>query len=159
MCGRDAVDLGALAVGPVELLDRELQRPPVLAGSRRRGVVADLDDALDGALAEGAGVADDQAPAVVLDHAGEDLRGAGAQLVDQDDQRAVPGGSFVVVVEVLDAEDFLDLDDRAGVDEQAGEGLGLLEQAAAVVAQVHDDGVDARRLELGRGASGSRPSR
>ena len=145
MCGRDALDLGALAVGPVELLDRELQ------GARGLGMVAaaellvDRDDALDGALAEGAGVADDQAAAVVLDHAGEDLRGAGAQLVDQDDERAVPGGPLVVVVEVLDAEGFLDLDDRALVDEQAGEGDRLLEQAAAVAAEVDHHGVDALR--------------
>ena len=38
---------------------------------------------------------------------------------------------------------FLDLDDGPGVDEQAGERLGLVEQSAAVLAEIHDDGVDA----------------
>ena len=114
--GRDAIDLGAVAVGPEELLDGELEGARFDWGFwrlRRREVVLDRDDALDGALAERAGVADDQAPAVVLDHAREDLRGAGAGLVDQDDERTIPGRAFVVIIEVLDAEDLLDLDDRA----------------------------------------------
>ena len=54
--------------------------------------------------------------------------------------QAVPSSSSI---EMLDAEDFLDLHDRAGVDEQAGKRLGLLEQAAAVAAEVHHHGVDA----------------
>ena len=113
MSGGDALDLRALAVGPVELLDRQLQGAQVLVVAAAELWLADRDDALHGALAEGAGVADDQAAAVVLDHAGEDLRGAGAQVVDQDDQRAVPGGPFLVVVQVLDPGGVLDLDDRA----------------------------------------------
>src|SRR5208337_1048026 len=138
--GGHSIDLGAVAVGPVKLLDRELESSVILAVAAA-GMVADLDDALDRALAEGAGVADDQAPAVILDHAREDLRSAGAQLVDQDDQRTVPGRALIVVIKVLDPEDFLDLHDRAGVDEQAGKGLGLLKQAAAIVAQVDNDRV------------------
>ena len=71
--------------------------------SRLPELIVDRDDALHGPLAEGARVADDQAAAVVLDHAGEDLRGAGAEAVDEDDERAVPGGPLVLVVVVLDA--------------------------------------------------------
>src|SRR6185437_545155 len=95
----DAIDLGALAVGAEELLDGELQgtaiRPAAAAGTAEptARVVLDRDDALDRPLAEGAGVADDQAPAVILDHPREDLAGAGAEVVDQDDERAVPGRS------------------------------------------------------------------
>ena len=113
-------------------------------------VVVDHHDLLDGPLTEGAGVADDQAAAVIADHAGEDLRRAGAELVDQDDERAIPRCPFVVVVEMLDAEDFLDLDDRSGVDEETGERLGLVEQAAAVPPEIEDDRVDVRGLELGQ---------
>ena len=137
ICGGDAVDLGALAVGPVELLNRQLQGTRLgWAAATAADVLADHDDLLDRALTEGAGVADDQPAAVVLDHARENLRSTGAEFVDQDDERAVPGGAFVVVVKMPDAEDFLDLDDRAGVDEQAGERLGFVEQAAAVAAEV-----------------------
>ena len=151
---RNAIDLGALAVGPVELLDRQLQGAAVrlarasLPAGPPADMVVDHDDLLDGPLAERAGIADDQAPAIIADHAREDLRRTGAELVDQDDERAVPGGPFVVVVKMLDAEDFLDLDDRAGVDEKPGEGLGFLEQAAAVAAEIDDDRVDAARFEF-----------
>ena len=145
MSGGDALDLRALAVGPVELLDRQLQGPQVRASRRRRRDSVDRDDALDGPLAERARVADDQAAAVVLDHAGEDLRGAGAQAVDQDDERAVPGGPFLVIVQGLDAGGVLHLDHRALVDEQARQRDRLLEQAAAVAAEVDHDGVDPLR--------------
>ena len=111
-------------------------------------MVVDHHDLLDRPFAEGAVVADDQAAAVITDHAREDLGRTGAELVDQDDERAVPGRPFVIVVEMLDAEDFLDLHDRASVDEQSREGLGFLEQPAAVAPQVEDDCVDAACLEV-----------
>ncbi len=149
--GRNAPDLGALAVGPVELLDRQFQGAQV----RNLGAIADLlkllvdrDDALDGPLAEGAGVADDQPPVVILDHAGEDLRGAGAHPVDQDDERSVPGGPFLVVVQRLDARGVLDLDDGSVVDEQARQGDRLVQQAAAVAAEVDHHRVDLLGLEV-----------
>ena len=111
-------------------------------------MVVDHDDLLHRPFAERAGVADDQAPAIIADHSREDLRRTGAEFVDQDNQRAVPGGPFVFVVEMLDAEDFLDLHDGTGVDEKSGEGLGFLEQSAAVAPEIEDDRVDAARLEL-----------
>ena len=116
-------------------------------------MIVDHDDLLDGPFAERAGVANDQSPAIIADHAREDLRRTGAELVDQDNERPVPGGPFVVIVEMLDAEDFLDLNDRAGVDEEAGERLGLFEQAAAVASKIEDDRVDALGLEVGQDPS------
>ncbi len=143
--GRNALDLRAFAVGAIELLNRQLEGAPVGRAApaiAAAHVVADHDDLLDGSFTEGARIADDQAPVVIADHAGEDLGGAGAELVDQDDERAIPGGAFLIVVVMLDAEDFLDLDDGAGVDEETGEGLGFVEQAAAVPTEIDDDGVD-----------------
>ena len=147
--GGNAVDLGAVAVGPEELLDRQLEGSAVrVAAVAATRMALDRDDALHGPFAERAGIADDQATAVVLDHAREDLGGAGAGLVDQDDERAIPGRPFLVVEQLLDAEDFLDLDDRAGVDEESGERLGLFQQAAAVAPEIHHDRVDAFLLEI-----------
>ena len=122
-------------------------------------MVIDHDDLLNGPFAERARIADDQAPAVIADHSGEDFRGTGAEFVDQDDEWAVPGGAFVFVIEMLDAEDFLDLHDRPGVDEKSGEGLGFLEQSAAVAPEVEDDRVDTVGLELVQDLAGSHPSR
>ena len=103
--GRNALDLGALAVGAIELLDGQLEGAPVGLDSvvAVANVLADHHDLLDGALAEGARIADDQTAVVIADHAGEDLRRAGAELVDQDDERAIPGGSFLVIVVMPDA--------------------------------------------------------
>ena len=61
-------------------------------------LLAQVHQALHRALAVGGVVADDQAAAVVLDRAGEDLAGAGAELADQHDQRPVPGDAAVAVV-------------------------------------------------------------
>ena len=46
--------------------------------------------------------------------------------------------------------DFLHLDDRAGVDEEARERLGFVEQAAAVLPKIDDDRVDAVGAVLGQ---------
>ena len=59
---------------------------------------AQVQQALHRSLAVGGVVADDQAAAVVLDGAGENLAGAGAELVDHHDQRPVPVNVRVGVV-------------------------------------------------------------
>ena len=105
---------------------------------------AQVEQALHRAFAVRRVVADDQAAAVVLNRAGENLAGAGAELAGQHDQRAVPGHAALQVVVVLHAAvGVLHLHDRAFVDEQARQVDRLGQRAAAVAAQVEHDGVDA----------------
>src|SRR5262249_30773907 len=113
---RDPVDLGAISVGPVELLNGQLECAVVLA-IIAANVIAYLNNALNRTLAERARVSNDQSTVVVLDHSREDLRGASAQLVDQNDQRPIPGSPFIVVGQRPDTEDLLNLHDGSGVDE------------------------------------------
>src|SRR5262245_18897874 len=49
---------------------------------------------------------------------------------------------------MLDAEDFFDLNDRAGIDEKTRERLGFVEEAAAISPEVHNDCVDATGFVL-----------
>ncbi|VTQ27132.1 Uncharacterised protein [Pseudomonas aeruginosa] len=87
---------------------------------------------------------------VVLHGAGEDLRGGGRETVDQYRQRAgIEGLAFVVVEHVDAAVAVAHQYGRALVDEQAGQLGGLLQGAAAVVAQVEDDAVDLVLLQFG----------
>ncbi len=73
---RHSVDLGALAVGSVELLNRQFEAPRLrkLLARPPPHMVIDHDDLLHGAFAERARVADDQTTAIIPDHAGEDFR-------------------------------------------------------------------------------------
>ena len=87
----NAAILRAVAVGAIELLHGDLQ-----AAQRRRignleQLPAQIEQALDGAFAVRRVVADDQAAAVILDGAGKDLAGAGAELANQHHQRTIPG--------------------------------------------------------------------
>ena len=76
-------------------------------------MLAQVHQALHGALAVGRMVADDQPAAVVLDRAGEDFAGAGAELADQHHQRPRPDHAGSVVVQVLHAAvGVFDLHDR-----------------------------------------------
>ena len=157
-----ALDLRALAIGPVELLNRQFQCAEFGMIAAANGLV-EINDLLHRPLAEGAGVADDQASAVVLDDPRENFRSARAVVVDQDDQGAVPGRPRVVVVEVADAGSVADLDDRPFVDEQARESDRFREQAAAVAAKVHHHAIHTLLLEpldqlaaVERGADGVR---
>src|SRR5690606_25700959 len=91
--------------------------------------------------------------AVVLDGAGEDLRGRGRAPVDQHRQRTVPGHPGVLVTLHADAATRLaDLHHRAVVDEQAGELDRLVQRAAPVVAQVQHHPVDALPVEFAQQA-------
>ena len=112
--------------------------------------VAQVVQLLDRAFAVGAVVADDDATAVVLNGAGEDLARTGAELVDHHDQRALPdeARSSGWLVGLRAAVGSLYLDDRTVVDEQAGHVDGFGERAAAVPAQVDHDRVDVLGLEL-----------
>ena len=112
-------------------------------------LLAQVQQALHGALAVGGVVADDQAAAVVLDGAGEDFAGAGAELADQHHQRSRPGHARLRVVQVLHAAvGVFHLHHRPLVDEQPGEADGLVERAAAVAAQVEDHRVDVLAVEV-----------
>ena len=142
--GQHAALLRAVAVGAVELLHGDLQRAHRRRVGHAEQLLAQVQQALHGALAVGRVVADDQAAAVVLDGAGENLAGAGAELADQHHQRARPGDARIgVVVGLHAAVGVLDLHDRPVVDEQAGQVDRLGERAAAVAAQVEHHGVDA----------------
>ena len=134
---RDAVLLGAFAGNAEEPPLGDLQFAALQA-----------DQALHGALAEGL-AADHHAQAVVLDGAGENLRGGGRVAVHDHSQRAVPQGAVVgILVDVRPAVEIGDLHDRPGFHEQAGEFHRFLQRAAAVVAQIDDQAVHALGLEF-----------
>ena len=110
--------------------------------------VAQVGQCLDGALAERA-AADHQAATVILDRAGEDLRGGSGKPVDQHRQRTFVGHPGVgIAVEIDASAGIADLYGGAPVDEQADHRVGFLERAAAVIAQIEHDAFDVLRLEL-----------
>src|SRR5262249_48412894 len=150
---RDAFNLSAFAVGAVELLNGQFERPAIRLRSPPiavANVVADHHDLLDSPFAESARITNDQSSAIITDHACEDLRSTCAELVDQDNERAVPGSAFNVIVVVLDSEDFFYLNNWASVDKQAGEGLGFVKEATAVTAKVNNYGIDAALFVIGQ---------
>ncbi len=75
-----------------------------LAETRLRpgGVAVERVEVLHGALAVGL-LADDDAATVVLDGAGEDLRGGRAEAIHQDGERSVIDGLLRLFLEHLDA--------------------------------------------------------
>ena len=108
--------------------------------------VAQVEQLLHRAFAVRGVVADDDAAAVVLNRAGEDLARTGAELVDHHHQRAFPDHARLrVLVRLRAAIRTLHLHDRAVVDEQAGHVDGLGQRAAAVPAEVDDHRVDVLR--------------
>ena len=132
-----ALVLGALAGGQVVLRLRHLELPSIQRKQR-----------LHGALAEGAAAGDDAA-AVVLNGAGEDLRRGRRQPVHHHGQRAIPIHIRVrICLNVRVAPLHPHLHHRARLDEEPSEPLRLLQRAAAVVAQIHHDALDPFRLQL-----------
>jgi len=107
---------------------------------------------------------DDDGAAVILKGGGKDFAGGGVRPIGEDDHgpsQAMSGCGNAGDVD--DAVGVLGLDDGAFFDEKAGELDGLIQGAAAVVAQVHDEAVDVLLLEaveqledIGRGALGAR---
>ena len=136
--------------GAVKLLHRDLDRPQRGGvGEALEKLPPQIDEALHRSLAVRRVVADDEPAAVVLDRPGDDLAGAGAELVGQNDKGAVPGNTGIDVVILLDPLlGILDLHDRPLVDEQARQRDRLGERAAAVVAQIEADAVDPLRAEV-----------
>src|SRR5690606_22603639 len=90
-----------------------------------------------------------QAAPVILDGAGEDLRCRSAQAVDKDQQGAIVNGrSPRAIAPGYHLIGLAYLDYRAWIDKQIGHGGDFVEGATAIVAQVENDAVDSRRLEL-----------
>ena len=144
--GHDPLELGAAAVDPEELGHGQPQPAEVVVPPGHEA--AQVDQGLDGPLAEG-GLADDDAAPVVLDGAGEDLRGRGAVPVDQHREGPLVDHLGIrVLLHLQVAVRTADLDHRAGSNEEAGQFGRLHQGAAAVAAQVDDDPVDPFGLEL-----------
>ena len=122
-------------------LDRAAGRRVVPCRRQPDGAVAaERNDGLDGALAERAG-AENRRALVVLQGAGDDLRGRGRTAVDEDDQRLALGevaGLRVEALRILSVA-AAGRDDLAAVEERVRHHDGLVEQAARVVAQVDDE--------------------
>ena len=130
--------LRALAGDAVELADGDGE----LAVDRARRPAIERHEVLHRALAEGA-LAENRGAVVVLQRAGEDLRGGGAEAIDQHRQRAGIGDAGLrVVLHFEFAGGDLELHHRALVDEQAGERGGFGQIAAAIAAQVEHQAVD-----------------
>ena len=132
-CGLDPVAGEVLAVGQEEAPDGEVERAAVLQRL----------DLLEDALAEGL-LAHHGGAVVVAQRAGHDLGGAGRAAVNQHGHRDVGGdGAAGGVQLLLRAVAPVGRDDQALVHEDAGHQPPLLEQPAAVAAQVEHDALRA----------------
>ena len=105
-------------------------------------------------------VADDNPTSVVFDRSREDLRSRSRHAIADNDQRLVKGTFNIVAVGFDFAAWFFDLDNRALIDEQAGDFNRFAQGSTAVVAKVDHDAfnsalsaeVDEDFLEIARGA-------
>ncbi len=151
--GRREADVGhhaAVLRGPAVDTEKLRHGDLELADARRvRGrIIVEIQEALDRTLAEG-GFTDDQAAAVVLDGGREDLGRRRAVAIDQHRQRAFPGHARIQVLFHADpAGGIAHLHDGAAIDEQAGQGRGLQQRTAAIVAQVDHQSLDALLLQF-----------
>src|SRR5690606_23334049 len=127
-----------------ERLDRAPGRRVVARGRESHGtVILHRDDRLHRSLAEALG-ADDDRPPVVLQGAGDDLRGRGGTAVDQHDDRLAAGKIArrrVVAVGIARIA-APGRDDLARIEEGVRHLDGLIEEASRVVAQVEDESLD-----------------
>ena len=147
----DPDGLGHQVGRDAHLLDRDVARREVLRDRElERGAVVVVVEHLHGALAEGR-AADDHGAVEVLERAGDDLRGAGAALVDEHRHRHRLG-RFTVGLGALGlallASHTDGGDDGAVVDEDVGDLDGLIEQPARIAAQVQQDGLCALLAQL-----------
>ncbi len=149
--------LGGVPVDAVEGLDGELQGAFLrrLRGEGQGELAGHHGtELLHRALAEGRLVPDDDGAAVVLQGRGENLGSRGAGLVHEDDERSAVDGLAVAGILLIAVSTPVErLDDGALADEETGHVDGLLERAAAVVAQVDDESVDALDGEAGEEAA------
>src|SRR5690554_2031180 len=128
--------LGAVAGNTVELGPGQLDLS-----------IAQVAKGLHGALAEG-GAAEYQAATVILNGTGEDFRSRSGEPVDQYGQRAiVEGADFGIAKQADTATGVAYLYGGPTVDEQAEQGVGFLQGAATVVAQIEYQTVDTLLLE------------
>ena len=145
-----ALELRGRAADAVELANGDLDGAGVVraVAVRRQHVGLERVQVLHRALAVRRDVADDERAAVILQRRRRDLRGGRAEAVNHHRER--PG------VKLLRVGDGIHLhlpvgiareDDRAVLDEQAGELDGLLQRAAGVRAQVNDDAGNFFRLQ------------
>src|SRR5690554_3770903 len=105
-------------------------------------------DRLHRPLAEGR-LADHQATSIVLHRAGKDLRGRGRQLVDYHRQGAVVDHAGIGIIQHLHLSLGVAYQHAGTLTyEQAGQLGGLLQKAAAIVAQVQNDAVNVLFLQL-----------
>ena len=97
----------------------------------------------------GAGIADHDGAAVVLQRGGDDFRGRGAGPVHEHDERLAERDRGIVVRQGQRAARFADHDDGAGAEEEPREVHGVGQRAAAVAAEVEDEPLDALLVEAG----------
>ena len=98
---------------------------------------------LHGAFAVRGSVADDDRAAIILQRGGGDFGGGGAEPVDHHGQRTVvKHGRIGVGIHGDVAVGRARLDDRAILDEKAGELDGFLQRAAGIVPQIQNDAGD-----------------
>src|ERR1700691_5218349 len=118
-------------------------------GEQHSGVFAERELSLHQALTE-AGFSNDQAAIVVLNGARHDFRGRGALSVDQHND-----GNFQalistqgVIAPLRGQTPVMRNHNFVLVQEHVGQTDGLVEQSAAVVAQVHDESIELGEIEL-----------
>ena len=136
--------LRAVTVGTIELLHGDLQRAEGRRVRDAEQLFSEVQQALDRPFAVGRRVADDEPSMIILNGAGQDLAGTGAELARQHHQGALPCHAGSVVGQDLHfAVRVLDLDHGPLVDEQAGQVDGFGETATAVAAEIQDHHVHA----------------
>ena len=109
----------AAAADAEELRDRGLEAAVILAVVLDKAV--EVNHVLHRALAEGGFANDDTAP-VILDRAGEDLRGGGAVAIHQHRERPrIADAGFRVIIDIHPARGVFGLHHRAAVDKQPGQ--------------------------------------
>ena len=134
---RDAAILRALAGDAIVLADGDVELTQLGLAAENR--VVERMRILHRALAVGL-LTDDERAAVVLNRAGENLRGRGAEAVHEHDHGAAVENRRIRIIVHFDAAGRVaQLHDRPAVDEQAGQRLGLGQVAAAIGAQIHDE--------------------
>ena len=122
---------------PFAWIERPGRRVVARRGEADRGVIADRDDGLHRALAEGAR-AEKRRALVILQRAGHDLRGRSRAAVDQHHETLALGDVAMARIPALGVLGVAAArrDDLALVEEGVADADRLIEQAARIVAQI-----------------------
>ena len=116
--GQHAPLLRAIAAGAIELLHRELQRAEILRVLNAEQQRTQVQHRLHGAFAVRRRITDDNPAMIILNRAGQNLAGAGAELADHHHQRPAPRHAPIRVVILLNAAvRVFHLHDRSLLDE------------------------------------------